>query len=171
MHEKILILDFGSQVTQMIARRVRDAGVFSEVYPADVDEAFLREQIQHKGVKGIIISGGAADSDIEAPTMELSPFVFLAGVPVLGIGYGMHMMAKLLGGEVDITGDKEFGQVHVAVKGNSSLFATLSDGKSAEGHNQLDVWMNHGTQVTELPAGFMRIGFSKVRMNNWPPKR
>src|SRR5699024_9142863 len=110
---------------------------------------------------GIILSGGGADSDIDAPTMELSPFVFLADVPVLGIGYGMHTMAKLLGGEVGISGDQEFGQVHVAVKGNCPLFATLSDGKSAEGHDQLDVWMNHGTQVTELPAGFMRIAFSK----------
>ena len=162
MHQKILILDFGSQVTQMIARRVRDAGVFSEVFPADVDEAFLRDQIKNKGVKGIILSGGSPDSHIDAPNMELSPFVFLAGVPVLGIGYGMHMMAKLLGGEVGIVGEQDFVQVHVAVKGNSPLFATLSDGKSAEGFNQLDVWLNHATQVTELPAGFMRIGFSKA---------
>ena len=161
MHEKILILDFGSQVTQMIARRVRDVGVFSEVYPADVDEAFLRDQIKNKGVKGIILSGGSAESNIEAPDMEISPFVFLAGVPVLGIGYGMHTMAKHLGGEVAISGNQEFAQVHISVKGNSPLLATLSDSKSAEGHNQLDVWMNHGTQVTELPAGFMRIGFSK----------
>ncbi|NLJ50697.1 MAG: GMP synthase (glutamine-hydrolyzing), partial [Alcaligenaceae bacterium] len=103
MHQKILILDFGSQVTQMIARRVRDAGVFSEVYPADVDESFLRDQIQNKGVKGIILSGGPADSSVDIPSMELSPFVFLADVPVLGIAGGMHVMAKHLGGEVAST--------------------------------------------------------------------
>lgn len=162
MHQKILILDFGSQVTQMIARRVRDAGVFSEVYPADVDESFLRDQIQNKGVKGIILSGGPADSSVDIPSMELSPFVFLADVPVLGIAGGMHVMAKHLGGEVASTEEQHFAQAHVAVKGNSSLFATLSDGKTAEGLNQLDVWMSHGEQVTELPAGFMRIGYSKT---------
>lgn len=161
MHQKILILDFGSQVTQMIARRVRNAGVFSEVYPADVDEAFLRDQITNKGVKGIIISGKATDDSIDIPNMGLSPFVFLADVPVLGIGHGMHMMAKQLGGEIAHKDDQSFSQVHASIKGNSPLFATLSDSKSADGLNQLDVWMNHGTQVTELPAGFKRIAFSK----------
>lgn len=162
MHQKILILDFGSPITQMIARRVRDAGVFSEVFPADVDEAFLRDQINNKGVKGIILSGGDADSCVETPSMKLSPFVFLADVPVLGIGYGMHMMAKHLGGEVTASDDFDFVQAHVAIKGNSPLFATLTDGRTAEGLNQLDVWMCQAAQVSELPAGFMVIGSSKT---------
>lgn len=165
MHQKILILDFGSSGTQMIARRVRDAGVFSEVYPADVDEAFLRDQIKNHGVKGIILSGGTADSSVEKPVMELSPYVYLAGVPLLGIGYGMHVMAKTLGGEVEETGEENFAQVRVALKGNCPLFATLSDGKSAEGYEQLEVWMSQGTQVTDLPAGFMKISESKLCPN------
>lgn len=161
MHQKILILDFGSQVTQMIARRVRDAGVLSEVFPADVDEAFLRDQINNQGVKGIILSGANPDSYSTAKHLELSPFVFLADVPVLGIGHGMHMMAKHLGGEVAETKEQNFAQAHVAIKGNSPLFATLCDSKSAEGLSQLDVWMSDGSQVSDLPAGFMVIGTSK----------
>ncbi|XVN74539.1 GMP synthase [Oligella sp. MSHR50489EDL] len=161
MHQKILILDFGSPLTQLIARRVRNAGVLSEVFPADVDEAFLREQINKQCVKGIILSGANPDDVTTAQSVALSPFVFLADVPVLAIGHGMHVMAKQLGGDVTVSEEPCFGQVHVTTQGNSPLFATLSDGKSAEGLNHLDVWMSEGAQLNDLPAGFTVIGTSK----------
>ncbi|TAM05172.1 MAG: glutamine-hydrolyzing GMP synthase [Paraburkholderia sp.] len=149
MHDKILILDFGSQVTQLIARRVREAHVFSEVHPYDVDEAFIREFAP----KGIILSGGP-NSVTTSDTPRAPQVVFELGVPVLGICYGMQMMAEQLGGKVDVGHVREFGYAEVRARNHTSLLEGISDFETSEGHGMLKVWMSHGDKVTEMPEGF-----------------
>jgi GMP synthase (glutamine-hydrolysing) len=152
MHQRILILDYGSQVTQLIARRVREAGVYSEVHPGDVDQAFLREQLQH-GLRGIILSGSYA-STYDNDAMRVPSAVFELGVPVLGICYGMQSMAQQLGGKVSHSDHREFGYAEVRAHGHTKLLDGLADFTTEEGHGMLKVWMSHGDKVTELPPGF-----------------
>jgi len=150
MHSKILILDFGSQVTQLIARRVRDSGVFSEVFPYDVSDEFVRNY----GAAGVILSGGP-NSVIEGDdTPRVPQAVFELGVPVLGICYGMQAMAEQLGGKVENGTVREFGYAEVRAHGHTTLLKDISDFTTAEGHGMLKVWMSHGDKVNEMPPGF-----------------
>jgi len=149
MHSKILILDFGSQVTQLIARRVRDAGVFSEVFPYDIGDDFIRSY----GAAGIILSGGP-NSVIEGDTPRAPQAVFEAGVPVLGICYGMQTMAAQLGGKVENGKVREFGYAEVRARGHTALFNGINDFVTDEGHGMLKVWMSHGDKVIDMPPGF-----------------
>ncbi|HEV3428245.1 MAG TPA: glutamine-hydrolyzing GMP synthase [Paraburkholderia sp.] len=149
MHDKILILDFGSQVTQLIARRVREANVYSEIHPYDVDDAFIREFAP----KGIILSGGPS-SVTETDTPRAPQAVFELGVPVLGICYGMQTMAEQLGGKVDGGHLREFGYAEVRARNHTSFLDGIEDFRTAEGHGMLKVWMSHGDKVIEMPAGF-----------------
>lgn len=149
MHSKILILDFGSQVTQLIARRVRDAGVFSEVFPYDVNDEFVREY----GAAGVILSGGP-NSVIEGDTPRVPQAVFELGVPVLGICYGMQAMAEQLGGKVENGKVREFGYAEVRAHGHTALLKDISDFTTPEGFGMLKVWMSHGDKVNEMPPGF-----------------
>ncbi len=147
--EKVLILDFGSQYTQLIARRVREANVYSEIHPFDMSV----NDIQAFNPKAIILSGGPESvttaSDIKAPET-----VFRLGIPVLGICYGMQTMAAQLGGEVESSGAREFGYAQVRARGHTALLKDIQDEINDEGHGLLDVWMSHGDKVTALPAGF-----------------
>ena len=152
-HQKILILDFGSQVTQLIARRVREAKVFCEIHPYDVSEDFIRSY----GAQGIILSGGPS-SVTEGDTPRAPEVVFNLGIPVLGICYGMQTMAQQLGGKVmtaEAAGKaREFGYSEVRAHGHTALLKDIADFTTAEGHGMLKVWMSHGDSVMELPAGF-----------------
>ncbi len=152
MHSKILILDFGSQVTQLIARRVREAHVYCEIHPCDVSDDFVR----NFGAQGIILSGSHA-SVYEEETDRAPQAVFELGVPVLGICYGMQTMAQQLGGKVEAGHKREFGYAQVRARGHSALFRDIQDATNSEGHGLLDVWMSHGDKVTELPSGFKVI--------------
>jgi GMP synthase (glutamine-hydrolysing) len=153
MHAKILILDFGAQYTQLIARRVRESSVYCEIHPFDVTDAFVREFAP----SGIILSGGPA-SVTEGESPRAPEAVFTLGVPVLGICYGMQTMAAQLGGRVENGLVREFGYAEVRARGHSRLFRDIQDRGNAEGHGLLDVWMSHGDKVTELPPGFKVIG-------------
>ena len=151
-HSKILILDFGSQVTQLIARRVREAHVFCEVHPCDVSSDWVREYAKDGNLKGIILSGSHAsvyEVDDKAPDA-----VFELGVPVLGICYGMQTMANQLGGKVEGSNTREFGYAEVRAHGHTELFKGIEDFSTTEGHGMLKVWMSHGDKVTPLPPGF-----------------
>ena len=152
-HHKILILDFGSQVTQLIARRVREAHVFCEVHPCDVTDAWVRSHAADGLLKGVILSGSHAslweDESLRAPQA-----VFELGVPVLGICYGMYAIAHALGGRVEGGHKREFGHAEVRARGHTRLLDGLQDDVSAEGHGLLHVWMSHGDNVVELPPGF-----------------
>ena len=148
-HQKILILDFGSQVTQLIARRVREARVYCEIHPGDVDADFVRSF----NARGIILSGSHA-SAYEEGAMQPPSFVFESGVPVLGICYGMQAMAEQLGGKVEYSDHREFGYAQVRARGHTRLFDGIEDHRNAEGHGLLDVWMSHGDKVTAMPPGF-----------------
>jgi GMP synthase (glutamine-hydrolysing) len=152
MHDKILILDFGSQYTQLIARRVREANVYCEIHPCDVTDDF----VCGFGAKGIILSGGPA-SVTEGGTPRAPAAVFSLGVPVLGICYGMQTMAAQLGGVVETGHVREFGYAEVRARGHSRLLRDIQDRMNAEGHGLLDVWMSHGDKVDALPAGFKVI--------------
>jgi GMP synthase (glutamine-hydrolysing) len=152
MPSRILILDFGSQVTQLIARRVREAGVYSEIHPFDVSDEFIRAFKPN----GIILSGSHA-SVTEEETARVPGLVFELGVPVLGICYGMQTMAAQLGGQVESGRVREFGYAEVRARGHSKLLDGIEDRSSAEGHGLLDVWMSHGDKVTALPPGFKVI--------------
>ncbi len=152
MHDRILILDFGSQVTQLIARRVREAGVYSEIHAHDVSDAFIQEQIA-LGCKGFILSGSHA-SAYEDHAMRAPQAVFDSGLPVLGICYGMQTMAMQLGGQVSWADHREFGYAEVRARGHTRLLQGIQDFATAEGHGMLKVWMSHGDQVTSLPPGF-----------------
>ena len=149
MHDKILILDFGSQVTQLIARRVREAHVYCEVHPCDVSEDFVRAF----GAKGIILSGSHA-STYEAHGLRAPQAVFELGVPVLGICYGMFTMAVQLAGQVEPSDKREFGYAEVRARGHTRLFEGIQDFATPEGHGMLKVWMSHGDKVTAMPPGF-----------------
>ncbi len=151
-HAKILILDFGSQYTQLIARRVREANVYCELHPYDVDEAFIRDF----KANGIILSGGP-NSVTEGDTPRAPQVVFDAGVPVLGICYGMQTMAAQLGGAVENGLVREFGYAEVRAQGHSALLRDIQDRSNEQGHGLLDVWMSHGDKVTALPPGFKVI--------------
>ena len=149
MQDKILILDFGSQVTQLIARRVREAGVYCELHPNDVSNEFVRDFAP----SGIILSGSHA-STYEAHELRAPQAVFEAGVPVLGICYGMFTMTVQLGGKVEASEHREFGHAEVRARGHTKLFDGIEDARNAEGHGLLHVWMSHGDKVTEMPPGF-----------------
>ncbi len=148
-HEKILILDFGSQVTQLIARRVREAGVYCEIHPNDVPAAFIRDFAP----QGVILSGSHM-SAYEESTDRAPAAVFELGVPVLGICYGMQTMAQQLGGRVEAGAQREFGYAEVRARGHTKLLGGIEDFRTAEGHGMLKVWMSHGDKVVELPRGF-----------------
>ena len=149
MHDKILILDFGSQVTQLIARRVREAHVYCEIHPNDVSDAFIREFAP----KGIILSGSHA-STYESEELKAPEAVWQSGVPVLGICYGMQTMAAQLGGKVEYSDHREFGYAEVRAHGHTELLRGVQDFATPEGHGMLKVWMSHGDKVTALPPGF-----------------
>ena len=152
-HERILILDFGSQVTQLIARRVREAHVFCEVHPCDVSDAWIRNYAADGSLKGIILSGSHA-SVTEDTTDRAPAAVFELGVPVLGICYGMQTMAQQLGGKVETGHTREFGSATVRARGHTALLNDIADFTTPEGAGMLNVWMSHGDKVTELPPGF-----------------
>ncbi|MBN8491860.1 MAG: glutamine-hydrolyzing GMP synthase [Burkholderiales bacterium] len=149
MHDKILILDFGSQVTQLIARRVREAHVYCEIHPNDVSDAFIREFAP----KGIILSGSHA-STYEEHELRAPQAVWNSGVPVLGICYGMFTMAVQQGGQVEASSHREFGYAEVRAHGHTRLLNDIEDFRTAEGHGMLKVWMSHGDKITALPPGF-----------------
>ncbi len=152
-HHKILILDFGSQVTQLIARRVREAHVYCEVHPCDVTNEWLRDYAADGMLKGIILSGSHA-SVYEDDTDSAPSLVFELGIPVLGICYGMQTMAQQLGGKVESGHQREFGYAEVRARGHTALLKDIADFTTPEGHGMLKVWMSHGDKVTELPPGF-----------------
>ena len=152
-HQKILILDFGSQVTQLIARRVREAHVFCEVHPCDVTDGWVRDFAADGLLKGVILSGSHA-SVYEEATDKAPQAVFELGVPVLGICYGMQTMAHQLGGKVEPHHQREFGPASVRARGHTALLKDIADFTTPDGHGMLDVWMSHGDKVTELPPGF-----------------
>jgi GMP synthase (glutamine-hydrolysing) len=149
VHDKILILDFGAQYSQLIARRVRESKVYCELHPFDVSEAFIRDFAP----RGVILSGGPA-SVYEDATPKAPDVVFGLGVPVLGICYGMQTMAAQLGGRVENAKAREFGYAEVRARGHSKLLDGIQDRVNGEKHGLLDVWMSHGDKVTALPPGF-----------------
>ena len=152
-HQKILILDFGSQVTQLIARRVREAHVFCEVHSCDVTNDWIRDYAKDGNLKGVILSGSHA-SVYEDTTDKVPQAVFELGIPVLGICYGMQAMAWQLGGKVEGGHKREFGHADVRARGHTKLFDGIQDYATPEGQGMLTVWMSHGDKVTELPPGF-----------------
>jgi GMP synthase (glutamine-hydrolysing) len=150
--DRILILDFGSQYTQLIARRVREARVYSEIRAFDIGV----EALKTFAPKGVILSGGP-ESVFDAPDVRAPLAVFELGVPVLGICYGMHTMAEQLGGRVEGSDRREFGYAELRARGHSRLLENIEDHTSDEGFGLLDVWMSHGDSVTAMPEGFKRI--------------
>lgn len=148
MHQKILILDFGSQYTQLIARRVRETNVYCELHPYDVDPQFIKAF----SPVGIILSGGPASAFIEN-TPRAPQIVFELNVPVLGICYGMQVMAAQLGGRVESANQREFGYAELLIE-DCKLFGGISDRIDSDGQAILDVWMSHGDNVVALPTGF-----------------
>ena len=148
-HDRILILDFGSQVTQLIARRVREAHVYCEVHPNDVSAEFIAQFAP----KGIILSGSHM-SAYEESNDQVSDAVFKAGVPVLGICYGMQTMAQQLGGRVEGGTKREFGYAEVRAHNHTKLLEGIEDFKGANGEGMLKVWMSHGDKVAQMPEGF-----------------
>ncbi len=148
--DKVLIVDFGSQVTQLIARRVREAGVYSEIVPFDKAEQALKPNLP----KAVILSGGPA-SVHEAGTPQLSPAIVNSGVPILGICYGEQAMVAALGGLVEGGHTREFGKAELEVIDDTPLFRGVwSQGDKPQ------VWMSHGDRVTRLPEGFRAIATS-----------
>ncbi|MGA2654819.1 MAG: glutamine-hydrolyzing GMP synthase [Gammaproteobacteria bacterium] len=154
--DKILILDFGSQYTQIIARRVRELGVYCEVHPFDWSESAIKDFAP----KGIILSGGpktvTANSSPRAPQI-----IFELGIPILGICYGMQTMSAQLGGEVFTSQKREYGAAQVIVAEQSTLLSGIEDHVNALGQTLLDVWMSHGDKVESLPKGFVRIAYTE----------
>ena len=149
--DRILILDFGSQYTQLIARRVRELGVYCEIYAWDVDF----DRIQAFIPKGIILSGGPESTIVDSEHTPLAPLQILdLQVPILGICYGMQTLAKQLGGRVENVGKSEFGYAQVRARGHTELLRDIQDHVTSEGHGMLDVWMSHGDRVCEIPPGF-----------------
>ena len=149
-HSKILILDFGAQYTQLIARRLRETDVYCEIHPYDVSDDFVR----NFGARGIVLSGGPESVTI-GETPRAPAAVWNAGVPVLGICYGMQTMAAQLGGTVEPGRVREFGYAEVRARGQTALLRDLEDRRNADGHGLLDVWMSHGDKVIDPPAGFI----------------
>lgn len=149
---RILILDFGSQYTQLIARRVRETGVYSEIYPWDSGD----DSIRGFAPDGIILSGGPESVVLDEPP-QAPPIVYELGVPVLGICYGMQTMAAQLGGDVESSSDREFGYAMVEPGAPNRLLDGLADADSSSGRPALNVWMSHGDRVQSLPPGFTAI--------------
>ena len=139
--QKILILDFGSQFTQLIARRIRESKVYSEIHP----NTYLIEQIKKEKPDGIILSGGPMSVN-ESGSPKISQEIFELGIPVLGICYGLQLMCRLLGGKVEPASDREYGKAHLGIVKNDLLFKDVDDGSV--------IWMSHGDYVTKLPEGF-----------------
>ncbi len=157
MHDKILIIDFGAQYTQLIARRVREMHVFCEIHPYDDAQSTLAAWRADASLRGIILSGGP-NSVTEQHTPRSPPEVFDAGVPVLGICYGMQTMAAQLGGTVDVGHTREFGYARVRARGHTALLDGIEDERSPQGHGLLDVWMSHGDKVSRDAAGLQADG-------------
>ena len=149
---RILILDFGSQYTQLIARRIREIGVYCELWAWDVDA----EDIKRFNPQGIVLSGGP-ESVPEPGSPRAPAYVFEAGVPVLGVCYGMQTMAAQLGGAVLGSETREFGYAQIERVEESDLFKNIEDAISADGRPLLDVWMSHGDKVVEIPPGFETV--------------
>jgi len=146
-HSKILILDFGSQYTQVIGRRIRELQVYSEIVPFD----FSAQKVSEEKPNGIILSGGPA-SVYEKQAPQLDPDIFKLGIPVLGICYGLQLMAQHLGGKVAFSDHREYGAGTLLVRNGSQLFEGLGD--------RLDIWSSHGDKLTELPAGFRAAAYT-----------
>lgn len=149
---RILILDFGSQYTQLIARRVREIGVYCELHPFDMDEQAIRDF----NPKGVILSGGP-ESVHEANSPRAPQIVFELNIPILGICYGMQTMAEQLGGKVESSTIREFGYAQVDVIGKARLLEGIEDIIKDNGTPALDVWMSHGDKVSQLPQGFIPL--------------
>jgi GMP synthase (glutamine-hydrolysing) len=156
---RILILDFGAQYTQLIARRVRESGVYCEIHPWDMSD----DDVRAFGARGVILSGGP-ESTTEAKAPVAPQAVFTLGVPVLGICYGMQTMAMQLGGRVTPSTDREFGYAQVTASAPNRLLDGFRDHSDNEGRALFDVWMSHGDRVDQLPPGFVATGFT----NNVP---
>ena len=154
--DKILILDFGSQYTQLIARRIREIGVYCEIYSCECSS----QEIKQFSPKGIILSGGP-ESVTEGNTPRAPQIVFELGIPVLGICYGMQTMTQQLGGSVETSSHREFGYAQIRARGHSKLLNGIEDHLSSEGFGLLDVWMSHGDRVVTLPEGFKLIASSE----------
>ncbi|MCH8506851.1 MAG: glutamine-hydrolyzing GMP synthase, partial [Ectothiorhodospiraceae bacterium] len=150
--DRILILDFGSQYTQLIARRVREAGVYCEIYACDA----AASEIAAFRPSGIILSGGPESVTFDQSPL-IPPVVLEMEVPILGICYGMQAMASQLGGRVEASSHKEFGYAQIRARGHSRLLRDIEDHTTPEGYGMLDVWMSHGDRVAELPEGFKVI--------------
>jgi GMP synthase (glutamine-hydrolysing) len=146
---RILILDFGAQYTQLIARRVRELGVYCEIHPWDITD----DEVRGFNPRGVILSGGP-ESVTDAQPPKAPPSVFTLGVPVLGICYGMQTMAQQLGGHVAASTEREFGYAEVTVTGTCRLLSDIEDRRNTKGRSVLDVWMSHGDRVDQLPPGF-----------------
>jgi len=146
---RVLILDFGAQYTQLIARRVRELGVYCEIHPWDITDA----EVRAFQPRGVILSGGP-ESVTDANPPKAPEAVFALGVPVLGICYGMQTMAQQLGGRVVGSTEREFGYAEVTVTGASRLLDHLEDRRDSQSRAVLDVWMSHGDRVGALPQGF-----------------
>jgi GMP synthase (glutamine-hydrolysing) len=154
--DRILILDFGAQYTQLIARRVRECGVYCEIRPWDVSDA----EVRAFAPRGVILSGGPASvTDAEPPRAPAAAYAL--GVPVLGICYGMQAMAQQLGGRVTPSAEREFGYAEVTLTGKSRLLDELQDRVNADGNAVLDVWMSHGDHVDVVPEGFSVTAFTE----------
>ena len=149
---KILILDFGSQYTQLIARRIREIGVYCELFPYDVNTHF----IENFHPSGIILSGGP-DTVNDKNSARAPNIIFELNIPILGICYGMQAMAVQLGGEAKSASKSEFGFAKIRARNHSNLLIGINDDINSEGHELLDVWMSHGIEVTKLPYGFELI--------------
>src|SRR6185437_12015607 len=145
---RVLILDFGAQYTQLIARRVRELGVYCEIHPWDITDA----EVRAFQPRGVILSGGP-ESVTDTSPPKAPDAVFSLGVPVLGICYGMQTMAQQLGGRVAPSGKREFGYAEVKAASGCRLFGDLFDRRDAQGRAVFDVWMSHGDRVEAMPAG------------------
>ncbi|MGL6250613.1 MAG: glutamine-hydrolyzing GMP synthase, partial [Billgrantia desiderata] len=166
---KILILDFGSQYTQLIARRVREIGVYSEVRAYDINE----EEIREYAPNGIILSGGP-ESTVASGSPRAPECVFEMGLPVLGICYGMQTMAVQLGGAVEGSDKQEFGYAQVKIDSNDDLFRDIKDHVDHDGKALLDVWMSHGDKVARAPEQFTVTASTPscpIAAMTWPEKR
>ena len=150
--DKILILDFGSQYTQLIARRIRELNIYSEIHPYDLDTKTLKEF----SPKAIILSGGP-NSVYEDDTPKAPKEIFDLNIPILGVCYGMQTLINQFGGKVETSSKREFGYAEIRAHGHSKLFKDIQDKTNHEGHGLLDVWMSHGDKVTDIPQNFKVI--------------
>ena len=165
--QKILILDFGSQYTQLIARRIREIGVFSEIRAWDISE----EEIREFNPRGIILSGGPESVTGGAEAPRAPDCVFTMCLPVLGICYGMQTMAGQLGGRVESSTVHEFGYAQIKVESANTLLQDIKDHIGTDGESLLDVWMSHGDKVTAMPEGFELMASTPSCPRTNTPKR